>query len=451
MHARARLAGRTLAVAVLFGTTGCQVGSIHALDGEWPIPARSQVRPAPWTDRGGGPGGALARTGPVTYRLVTSKGSRTLKSRADLTGARVVGETLYRVGQDEVLRQDLDDLDDADETEPLARIEGARDLDVFAGGDLEDAEDDVLVVSGEGAVYTVDRRGARSLWEGDALAVAADPGRKAVWIAARAPLAVIECVDLESGDVRLRVPLPVELESASLVFVVGPRGVVAYSHDRPISSALLIDPRLGVALPLRARDDAPVLSAGSFEPSAWPPLCTPPGVVVEGGERLALGGDPGKTFGRIAALPDGAFLIVESGPQGVMLGRVLPPAAGAQRLTLQTSTPPPEWSGRVDAIGWDAEGAVLASSQDTLRVAADHELDDHRGRGARDVLRRGANYALAGTIAVVETTTALTLNTILVSPLVPLSPFALLLGEPQAFGAMVLAPVWMPWMIAFSD
>lgn len=451
MHARARLAGRTLAVAVLLGTTGCQVGSIHALDGEWPIPPRSRVQPAAWSDRGGGAGGALARTGPGTYRLVTSKGSRTLKSHADLTGARVVGEALYRVQRDEVLRQPVGDLDDADETEKLARIEGARDLDVFAGDDLEDAEDDVLVVSGEGAVYTVDRRGARSLWEGDALAVAADRGRRAVWIAARTPLAVIECVDLESGDVRLRLPLPVELESASLVLVVGPRGVVAYSHDRPISSALLVDPTLGIALPLRPRDDAPGLTAGSFEPAACPPLCSPPGVLVEGGERLALGGDPGKTFGRIAALPDGAFLIVESGPQGLTLGRVLPPAAGAQRLTLQTSTPPEAWSGRVDAIGWDADGAVLASSHDTLRVAAGYEHEDRRRGGFRDAVRRGTNYVLASSIALVETTTALTINAVIVAPLVPLSPFGLLLGGPLVGGGMLTAPLWLPSMIAFND
>lgn len=453
MNARARLAGRILAVVGLVGTTGCQVGSIHALDGEWPIPPGVQVQPAAWTDRGGGTGGALARTGPNTYQLITSKGARKLKSHADLSGARVVHEALYRVRRDEVVRQDLGDLDDEEAVESLARIEGARDLDVFAGADAEDPQDDIAVVSAEGAVYTVGSRGARSLWEGDALAVAADRPRKAVWIAARTPLAVIECVDLETGDVRLRLPLPVELESASLVFVVGPRGVVAYSHDRPISSAVLIDPVLGIALPLGARAQAEVagLCAASYEPAAWPPLCTPPGVLVEGGERLALGGDPGKTFGRIAPLPDGTFLIVESSPQGVTLGRVLPPSAGAQQLTLQTSDPPEEWSGRVDAIGWDGDGAVLASSHDTLRVAAGYQHEDHRRGGARNVIRRGTNYVLASTIALVESTTAVTFNTIIMAPLVPLSPFALLLGEPEAFAVMVSAPLWLPWVVAFDD
>lgn len=451
MHARARLAGRTLLVVGLLGTTGCQVGSIHALDGEWPIPPRVHAQPPAWKDRGGGAGGALARTGPATYQLITSRGARKLKSHADLTGARVVGETLYRVRLGEVVRQDLSDLDDEDEAESLARIEGARDLDVFAGADAEDPADDVVVVSGEGAVYTIGARGARSLWEGDALAVAADRWRKAVWIAARTPLAVIECVDLETGDVRLRLPLPLELDSASLVFVVGPRAVMAYSHDRPISSAVLIEPVVGVALPLGSREGVAGLSPASFEPAAWPPLCTPPGVLVEGGERLALGGDPGTTFGRIAALPDGGFLIVESSQVGVTLGRVMPGGAGTQRLTLQTSTPPEEWSGRVDAIGWDARGVVLASSHDTLRVAGGYDLEDRRRGKVRNAVRRGTNYVITSTIALVETTTALAINTLLVSPLVPLSPFGLLTGEPAIAAIMFTAPLWLPSVIAFND
>lgn len=462
-----RVAGLALAAASSLLSVGCRVGSLQALDGEWPIGPAAQAAPTPWTECGGGPGRALVRAGHGTYRLITPTDSRRLRCRANLTDARVVGDVLYRLRGRAVTSQALDDLDDAGAARTLTHVEGARDLDATPGADAADPGDDLLVVVGDGAVYSLTpRAAARALWEGDALAVAIDARRRAVWIAARAPLAVIDLVDLASGEVRLRVPLPIELESASLTLVVGPQAVVAYAHDRPISSALLVAPERGLALPLRARPpeaDAPTglaaageaglparLRPGLHEPEASPPLCSPPGVLVDG-HRLSLGGDPGATFGRVAPLPDGRFLVVEVGSDGVRLAS-LHVAAGDDRavLRLDPLTPPGAWSGRVEAAAWDAEGAVLISSQDLLRVTRAGLVLEPGRRTLRGGLRRATNYALASTIALVEATTALTINTLICAPLLPLSPLPLFMGEPAASLFMLSAPLWLPTAIAFD-
>lgn len=434
---------RLLLAGLVLVTAGCQAGSIKALDGEWPIPV-VRIAPPPWHPRGGGAGGALVRTGPGEYRLITPSGERTLRCQSDLADVRVAGPWLYRIDRGAVLRHPLDgDLDAPGEV--LARIEGAREVDVAPG-----AGGDALLVVGEGAVYVVDPRGAtRALWEGDALTVAADPRRAAAWVVGRAPLPVIDLVDLATGEVRLRVPLPLELESPSLSVVVGPRAAVVHAHDRPIASALLVAPDLGLALPLRPRAD---VAAGAFEPGATPPLCTPPGEVAEDG-RLSLGGDPGDTFGRVAPLPDGSFLLAEASFGGVQLGRLRPPgAADASALQLDTWFAPEGWSRRIEALAWSADAVVLASSVDRLRAAAGSaNLDCTRRPGTlREGLIRATNYALATGVALVELPTAIAINTLLSVPLVPLGPGMLLLGEPTLALGMTTAPLWLPTWFALG-
>ncbi|MCO5172190.1 MAG: hypothetical protein M9894_38325 [Planctomycetes bacterium] len=430
---------RLLLAGLVLATAGCRAGSIQALDGEWPIPV-VRATSMPWRPCGGGPGGALVRTGPGEYRLVTPTGERRLRCRDDLAGARAAGPWLYRVHQGAVVRHPLDgDLDAPGEV--LARIEGAREVDAAAG------PDQALVV-GDGAVYLVTPGvPARALWEGDALTAALDPARGAAWIAGRAPLPVIDVVDLATGEVRLRVPLPLELESASLVVVPGPRAAVAYAHDRPIGSALLVAPERGLALPLRPRG---AVHAGAFEPDAAPPLCTPPGEVDEDG-RLSLGEDPGLTFGRVAPLPDGSFVVVEASAAGVQLGRLAPPTGPTAELRLETWTAPPGWARRIEAVAWSAEAVVLGSSLDRLVASTSTDLvHTRRPRGAREGLVRAANYALATGVALVEVPTAVAVNTLLSVPLVPFSPAVLLLGEPKVALGMLTAPIWLPTWIALG-
>lgn len=420
-----------LALSFALGLTGCQVGSLEALGrGDWPITPRP-TNPAPWAERGGGAGGVLVRTGPGRYRVVTSEGDERLAERGDLAGAQLSGAWLYRVVGEEVRRERWDD------------------------GELEHPRDDVLLVSGEGAVYVVTHdAGARAIWTGEALAVALDPARKLAWIAADAPLAVIDAVDLAAtGEVRVRVPLPLELESPSLAFVVGPRGVVAYAHDRPVASALLIMPELGRAEPLRAREG---VQPGRADAEALPTLIVPPGVVVDGSERLSLGGDPGDTFGRVALLPDGRFLAVEAGAEGVRLGAIAVPQAADAPLQVQALTRPDEWSGRVEAVGWDDAGAFVVSSRDIVRFGREPlpervacRPDRRFGAAVGDAIRAGANHLLTAGVFVVEATTALSMNSLAASVAAVLGPIVFFF-EPTVGLVMTSAPVWFPVAYTFG-
>jgi hypothetical protein len=292
--------------------------------------------------------------------------------------------------------------------------------------------------------------GTRVLWEGDAVAVALDGDQ--AWIAARAPLAVIDRVALASGEVTLRVPLPLELDGPSLQLVVGqpipsPRqhAVVAYAHDRPLDAALVIAPAAGVALPLHPHAGA---SPGVADLDATPALLVPPGKTEDG--RLRLGDDPGATFGRIAACPGGAFLAIERRGGDLELRRFGAPVTGSREVGFAAVHLPEGWSTAVQAVGWDADGVVLASSRDVLRLRRGGATELDGGATAGDHLRHGLNYVLAGTTCLVETTTAITINTVLVTPVVPLAPMALALGSPLGCGAMLTAPLWAPTWIAFG-
>lgn len=448
-----RLRATLLLSMASLGLTGCQIGSLRALGEDWPIRRIPPSPPAPWVERGGGAGGALVRTGGGRYRVVTSEGQERLRESADLAGAQLSGRFLYRVVGEEVRRERWDG-GELERSVVVARIVGARDVSVDPGRSSDYAHDDVVLVSGDGAVYVATKTDpARVLWTGDALAVALDPTRKVAWIAGAAPLPVIDAVDLETGEVRVRVPLPLELETPSLQLVVGPRALIAYAHDRPIASALLVVPEAGLALPLRPRDGA---LPGRADTDALPALIVPPGVIDGVSERLSFGGDPGDSFGRLALLPDGDFLLVEDGRDGLRVAKLGVPGAPDAALRQSVVTPPREWSGRVEAVGWDEDGAFVVSSRDVLRFGRKSEQDltacrqeGSFGRGIGGAVRVGANYVVGGLVFVVEATTAIALNTAISTLAVPLGPIVFF-GHPPAGIAMTFAPVWWPVAHAFD-
>jgi hypothetical protein len=446
-----RLVGLALAVVSSAWASGCCVGKVSRWDGNWPIDPAVTRDDVHLAEAGGGADGVICsyRSGGAgaTYMLATSDGVRKLTFVGSLEGAVVQGDRVYRIEHGAVVRRAIEDSTLSPPT-TIFKGPGARALSVLAGAK---PDDETLVVAAEGSVLLVRQGVAREVWQGDALAVAlADAER--VWVAGRS-LAVIDLVRLADGHVLTRVPLPLELETPSLRIVPSGGSAVVYAHDRPLESALLVTPALGIATPLRATWSWNDKLVPRFEPEADPPLIVPAGTFV--GARLALGGDPGHVFGRVAPFPGSRFLVVADSEQAreltiAVIGSTVAPDVSPGRSTILT---PEGWDRTVEGVGWDAKGVVLASGNTVLHVpagGAECRLDDPHSAG--DVVRRGTNHFFNAIVATVELGVSIPAGVALGSLVAPFGPPIMflgpLIGGPQMIlvgGAATLAPVWFPF------
>jgi len=314
------------------------------------------------------------------------------------------------------------------------------------------AEGDLVVASCPRGVLAAQGGVAREVWRGDALAIALDEARDAVWIAAAAPLPTIDLVGLADGRVLLRTPLPTELEVPSLQIVVSGPNVALYDPSGAVEETLFVWPEAGLALARGAfAQDGP---RGHHDPLADPPLLCPPARAVAG-ERVSLATWRGEDeqdvrarrgpSGRVAPFPEGGFLLLREGAgEFEVVGLSGDPARPwATRRPLPT--PPLR---EVQALCWDADGVTLVSAAglDRLTPRSARRVDNPIGRlEGRGALRTALLVVRAG----IETAGALVINVVASALALPVGLLATpIVGRPALIAASAL--LWFPWTYTFG-
>lgn len=353
-----------LSGGVLLALTGCKVGTISTFDGDWPLRPLPVVLP---TEHARGPAGdALVRGGSWPLDgdavLLADGEAHSLDRLAGAGDPQPLGRTLYsRLGEQIQARRLPRNGGAVGPPQPVCTVAGLRLYRPLPDGRLLAANDaGVLLIEG-------DRQ--RSIWRGEAEAVAWDATREAAWIVARAPLATIDCVRVDDGELLLRSPLPVELDSPNVEVLLSGGDAVVYAHDRPLAAGLLISPdalaitTLGRALPSAGlgadpwpeHGGAPPLTRVALAEGEWPPVLTPPGRFD--GERLRLFQATGPARGRVAPFPGGRFLVLggwelepwtvgvsrprgSGAPRRSSPARSRSPTAGSRRCRPSRGTPP---------------------------------------------------------------------------------------------------------------
>lgn len=400
---RGSLALATLAAVAAFGASGC-VGTVSRSDGEGPLPRSLTSADGHFEEVGGGAGGVVLRDrGTSHYLLATSRSVVPLGAAGnltpDLTGARWAGSALYVLHGTDLERRALEGGDWLAKPETVAKVEGARAFAVLEGA-APGADTLAIVHPGE---VLAGRAGAlATLWQGEAIAVDLDPVRAACWIVGHAPLATIDCVSLDDGRVLFRVPLPRELESASVRVVRSGKGVAVYALDRPIEAALLLSPEAGVARRL-VKSEGLEDARGSFDDASLPPLLLPPGRFED--ERLSTGLPPesARHTGRVVCMGLGRFAVIDDrrSDEGLRIEVVTTPEHPADSPQRVTYGVPEGWPRAVESVGWDEGGAFVTSGDRRLvlgRMNAEIALSHPTG----EALRHGANHAINGVLLVGE-------------------------------------------------
>ncbi len=251
---------------------------------------------------------------------------------------------------------------------------------------------------------------------------------------------MIDLVDLETGALRCRVPLPDELASPGLRIVLSGSSAVIYAHDRPLEDAILVSPELG-AWPL----------AETWTPQ--PPRETrmgdeTPRLLVPAPLPRSAGGPGSVTFGRVAALSGGRFVVasLNSGRQGVAIGVVGSAVSAETAPPYQTLHVPEGWPGFVSSVTTIGDEVIVAASDEHfLHVKPNREIETEEPLALGKHLRHGVNYVLNVPITACEIAVSFGFGVPAGCLVVPFSPL-LFLVDPSAGVLGFLAPFWLPFV-----
>ena len=438
---------RLLLLATLLTMTGCQVGVFAA------PPWKSLVPPIDYEVEERGPAGALLKNpGPFfpggRYVLLHEGRISRLEVRESLAGAQLASAALYRRVGERVVRHPIQD-GALLERQDVAELPKLSSFAVSADGGT------LLLVDPTG-VYVVEAGSKpRRVWEGKPYAVAVDAKRKVAWIAARGPLHVVDRVRLADGEVTLRLPLPIELDSPDLELVLSGPNAALYDDGGILDHALLIWPERGMATTLEREwgNGRP----GTVDPESQPPLIVPPG--GSEGERLSLGRVPGRQGeqrGTLAPFPGGRFLLVGTTPtRGADLHLEVLELEDDRVRQRDLPWPSTLHGGWIDSVSWDAFGVNLLQGEKIARVTPS-ECHTLRIPGYEPQIERtGAEAAIhalrwvgGAFVNLCETAVYLPVN-VAFSAMV--APFAAVgsLGDRQLLPWSV-APLWWPWTYTFG-
>ncbi len=428
-----------LFIPTILALSGCHVGMYSSLDGSGPIPPRDPARFL-YHEVGDGPAGALvlAKHGSQGDLLILANGKeRRFELKHAIRDAQVTAGGLYSRKGGRVLRRELDH----PKREPVlvAELAGLRGFRVAPGGDA------FLLTSPRGVVLQ-ERNRQRTIYDGDPLAVAWDSDRKAVWIASRKPLAVIDCVRLDDLELLHRVPLPLELESPSLQITLSGEHLMVHAYDRPLEAALLISPAVG-----RATSLGNVWGLRTPVDSGSPPLIPLRGEQV--GERLSVQKEKGNMhFGHVAAYPGGRFLVADNRRSGAgpSLSVVRGLGSGSEPPFPSSVNCPGDWPRVLQGMASDEDGVTLVSGPYLLRVTPRGCSPEDPRASPGDFVRRTFNVLFNLPLAALEVAVFLPANSALSVLAVPfgIAFFALEPSKDTAF--IVTAPLWFPVAATFN-
>jgi hypothetical protein len=263
-----------------------------------------------------------------------------------------------------------------------------------------------------------------------------DAPRGLLWTVQSEPFAVVEALT-PRGESRYVLPLPLELEGASVEILCSGDLVAIYAHDRPLSAGLLVRPKTGHCWTLRG-GPRPAHTEGSN-----PTLIVPPGREVEG--RITL--DTVATefgFGRLAPLERGFLLIDdERTAGGPSLSEIRDAGSDAAPRHFRREVPG-GWPRAVQVVAWDDEGVTLIAGRRLLRITPDDQSSRRLSGTAWSVFARVMNSALTLPLTVYEVGVALGMNAAAGSVATVVSPLALVFGDPDDFVTCFTAGVWLP-------
>jgi hypothetical protein len=280
----------------------------------------------------------------------------------------------------------------------------------------------------------------RGIWEGEAAALAIDPVRRRVWIVERTDLKVIDCVSEAEGRVLLRVPLPPELDSASVRIVVSGESAAIYALDKPLEHALLVEPARGASIPLLATTQNQV-KGGSCDDGSVPLLITPPAYHQPARTTqqehpvfsIGNGAEGEAPTGRVVPFPGDRFLVLDTRSDFTvtLIANVNEPGSPPLRSTQQA---PSDWPRTVEGIGWDETGVVLASGDQRLLVTPKQGPELIELHPGLTTFRHGVNHV----VNIFILTGEIVIGTAGVAVLVA-----------GVAGLLALAPIWAPF-VCFS-
>lgn len=367
-----------LAVSVVLTLNGC----FARFDGEGPIRRGDQA----WREVGGGEGGVILRgvEDPGAYRITTPSGVKPLRTSHDLHGACISTERLTRLAGGRLVEHRITG-ESLDAGELIATVEGAR---LFA----RDGSD--LAVATPGLVVAGRADALRGVWQGDAAALAVDSQRRRVWVVGRGELRAIDCVDLDQGQVLFRVPLPSELDSASVRIVLSGESAAVYALDRTIEGALLVSPRTRRVIPLLAMSSNQV-QGGSCDDGSVPPLIVPAEQPPPAPAPQRDAWAPPAPLGRIAPYPGERFLVIGThGQWGRLAVSVVANQNEPGVAPLRFAPTLPEGWTVTEGVGWDETGVVLTSRDQRVVFGPRGSPEILELEPGLTRLRHGVNHAL---------------------------------------------------------
>lgn len=422
--------------------SGCHIGVVSDYNiNDWPVREFSGSKPKV-EQIGGGEHAALIKTkrgvSDIT-QILSGDQIQDLVSKHSLEDSLVRPGFLYRRDGSEIWRQALNDQSLGD-GQKLASIDELRDFDIHQQRALY-SNPYMVFVQRLDAAQSLEQ--PRALWFGHSLAIHLDRHRDCVWVASDEPIPVIDCLDRESGEVLLRCPLPLDLESANLKFVqAGPR-VAIYAHDRAIESALIIDPDKPSATSMQQVRNPGSRSKTRRQMHTDPKVVWPHGQQV--GERILIQ-KQSPTRGRLIGRKNGQFVVIDnratdSGPSLSVV------------TVMNTEIPlksPKHWPRSVHAVAVSDNDVVFLSSNKCMTLRG-LRLESAEPFSVGRVSREGVNVFVYSLLVTGEVAVGVPTNAALGCLLAPIGlGYFCATGHPEGLVGLLM-PVTLPFLTFSTD
>ncbi|MDF1666397.1 MAG: hypothetical protein P1V97_31905, partial [Planctomycetota bacterium] len=226
------MALKKIAVVTFLCLSGCQLGTFSKFDGTGPIPLDEPHMG--WGEQGGGEHGTIVKQIGKENRFaqVTFSNERDFQFDKPLAASLSTPSGLIRSTSEQVYKHSFG-LTGISRGALIAESKDIKEIDY---------QQTTLALRTPNGIYLKSpKRALEHFYKGPSLALSLDMPRDGLWIVKNVPCAVLEYWDLSKKTIRLRIPLPVELESANITIVRAENHIAVYAYDRPLANALFID------------------------------------------------------------------------------------------------------------------------------------------------------------------------------------------------------------------
>lgn len=377
--------GKQALMLLLMLCSGC-LGKFSKFDGTGPIPLEQPHRG--WREQGGGEHGAIVKQigKEKSFAQMAFSNQRTFQFDKSLVASLSTSDGLIRCNGEQVFMHRFG-FTGMSQGKLLAEAKDIKEIDF---------QQPILALRTPNGIYIKKpKKKLEHFYKGPSLALSLDIPRDSLWIIKNVPCAVLEYWDLSTNDIRLRIPLPIELESAHLCIVRAKDHIAVYAYDRPLDNALFIDVSKQRVTSLSGIIEK-LPPSQELIPSS-PPLLIPHSKNL--GERISMPGQR-KLLGRIVPFNEVEFMILTTSLQrSNSLSAFESPSPRANssfviidsKFQKRTLYPPLDWPRDFEAIGWDKQGIILLNGQRRFFVSANGEMSSKKELNIGNETKKASN------------------------------------------------------------